>query len=114
MRKVLCIATLSFITITAQDYKFGFTIDILTGNKYLDYQVGPALILEISPDQFPLSFRGSTRFYFGQLSKEISFRGGSTSTVIGVGVSVNYIPIDWDFEPYLETGIFYNSHEINY
>jgi len=46
MKKIFSILFLYTVLINAQDFKFGFTGYFLTGNKYLNYEVGPTFMAD--------------------------------------------------------------------
>ncbi len=109
MKKMLLIIYLSSILLNAQDFKLGFTGDFLTGNKYLNYQVGPALIADYSFKYLPISVRTNARFYLAELTSE-GFSAGYTYTNFSIGPSIEFYPFVWAIEPYLGAGIYYNSN----
>lgn len=95
----------------AQELKLGATLDFLTGNKYIDWEVGPTLIIGYKFQKLPLSVRGVTRFYLSQINGR-EFSAGYTFTSFNIGAAVNYYPIKWAIEPYVGVGIFYNSNGV--
>jgi hypothetical protein len=109
MKKFILIICLYPILLNAQDFRLGFTGDFLTGNKYLNYQVGPALIADYSFEDLPISVRGSARFYLAELTSE-GFSAGYSYTDLSIGPSIEFYPFVWAIEPYLGAGMYYNSN----
>jgi len=109
---VLIIIILFNTCINSQSLRLGITADFLVGNKYLNYEFGPALVLDYSFRNIPVSIQGKARFYLSELSEENNFSAGYTYTLSSVGVSINYYPIDWDIEPYIGLGIAYNFNDL--
>lgn len=107
---ILVIILLSNICIYSQQLKLGVKADFLTGNKYINYQVGPAVALDYSLSQIPFSVQGTVRFSLGELSNENQFSTGYAFTVFSAGLSLNYYPVVWPIEPYLSAGVFFNSN----
>ncbi len=101
----------STISIYSQSYRLGIGLDILTGNKYIDWQVGPSLVLKYSFEDIPVSVQGSTRFYLAQINSRY-LSNEYTSTDLSLGISINYYPIRWAIEPFIGAGLFYNSNSI--
>jgi hypothetical protein len=105
--------TLIFIFLSgftySQIYNIGFTGDILTGNKNLNYLVGPALIAEYLFKDLPLSVRVNARFYLGELTSD-GFSADYTYTDFSIGPSIGFYPIEWSIEPYIGAGVYYNSN----
>ena len=114
MKKILLFILLLMVNewIYSQTFKLGILGHFLTGNKYLDYKIGPALVLDYNFKNVPLSVQGNTRFYLGKLSNENIFSTGFTYNVYSIGSQINYYPITWTIEPYIGVGIFYNFNNI--
>ncbi len=109
---IFVIILLSNVCIFPQQLKLGVKADFLTGNKYINYQLGPAVALDYSLSQVPVSVQGTVRFSLGEFSSENHFSTGQTFTVFSAGLAVNYYPVTWAIEPYLGAGLFYNSNSI--
>lgn len=109
MKKISLIFIFLSGFIYSQNYNLGFTGDILTGNKYINYQVGPALAAEYLFKDLPISVRANARFYIGELTSD-GFSADYTYNDISIGPSVNFYPIVWNIEPYIGAGVYYNSN----
>lgn len=114
MKKLLLISIIAIISntcINSQSFRLGMTADFLVENKYLNYEFGPAFVLDFSFKNIPVSIQGKTRFYFSELSEENGFSAEFTYSVMAFGASINYYPIDWAIEPYIGLGVFYNIND---
>lgn len=112
MIKILAFTIFLSITSFAQSFRLGFTADFLVENRYLNYEFGPAIIIDYSFESIPISIQAKTRFYLSELSGENNFSAGYTYTVSGIVMNFNYYPIDWAIEPYLGFGIAYNFNDL--
>ena len=95
--------------INSQTVRAGTTINISLGNTNLDYQFGPALVLDYSLKDLPISFQLRTRFYITAIdSKRLS--AAYSNNLFSIGSLINYFPIVSKIEPYIGLGLFYNSN----
>ncbi len=102
------------ITLTySQDFKLSVLGDFLVGNKYLSYEFGPAVNVELLFNKIPITVNATTRFYLSELSTENLFSYSYTYTVSGIGTSLKYYPIKWTIQPYVGLGIFLNFNNIS-
>ena len=108
MKKLILFLMLLAGAVYSQPLRLGIKADILTGNKYLNYEVGPDIELNYFLKRLPVSINACTRFYLGELSNENDFSNGFTLTVSSLGISLNYYPLTWPIEPYVGAGVFYN------
>ncbi len=96
MKTVLVLLLFFFISLNqsySQPLRPGVKADILTGNKHLNYEIGPDIELNYFLKDLPFSINACTRFYLGELSNENNFSNGHTLTVLSGGISFNYYPI---------------------
>ena len=113
--KILVISLIIIIVpifIYPQTLRLGLTADFLVSNKYLNYEFGPTLMAEYRFQNLPIAIQGKTRFYLGELSEENNFSASYTFSNLSAGISLIYLPIQWDIEPYLGFGIFYNDYDL--
>ncbi len=108
MKKLILFLILLVSIAYSQPLRLGIKADILTGNKYLNYEIGPDIELNYFLKKLPVSINACTRFYLGELSNENNFSFGHTLTVTSLGISLNYYPLTWPIEPYVGAGVFYN------
>ncbi len=90
----------------------GFSADFLTGNKYLDYEIGPSLKLDYKLKDLPFSITGTARLYLTGLSSENNFAARIYNNFYSIGVSLNYYPLAFSIEPYVGLGAFYNFNNL--
>ncbi len=99
--------------IYSQSSRLGINLDILTGNEYLTYEIGPSLVFDYHFANTPFAISGKTSFHLSEFSNGNNFSTGYTRTVFNVGAIINYYPISGAIEPYLGLGVFYNSNNIS-
>ena len=115
MKRSLLIIILftSSICLYSQSYRLGIGVNILTGNKYLNYEVGPALNLNYNLKKLPISINGNAIFSLSELSKSNNISTGYTRSVFSLGIGLNYYPIKWAIMPYLGLVTFYNINNLS-
>jgi hypothetical protein len=99
--------------IYCQNFKFGGGINVLTLNKYLDYEYGLNLFLKYPFPTVPLSIQGDIRFSISALSTKNKYLGGYSRTDFNFGISMHYYPFSWSIAPYIGLGAYYNSNNIS-
>ena len=112
MIKVSLLVLFYSVTSLSQIFRLGLTADFLVDNKYLNYEFGPAIVIDYSIEEIPVSIQAKTRFYLSELSGENNFSTGYTRTVSSIVVNIIYNPINWDIEPYIGLGIAYNFNDL--
>lgn len=116
MTKVLIslVFLMSFTYTNSQSFKLGGSFDFMLGNKYLAYELGPAVNIEYLLEAVPISINGCARLHLSGLNDETyKFSLGHTYVIYSVGTSIKYYPISWDIEPYIAFGLFYNFIKTN-
>jgi hypothetical protein len=104
---------ISSIYLHSQPYRLGINANILTGNEYLNYEIGPSVSLDYRFKHIPFSITGNAIFTLSELSNKNNLSTGFTRTVFSLGIKVNYYPVTWVIEPYIGLGAFYNFNNIN-
>jgi len=104
---------ISSICLYSQPYSLGIKANILTGNKNLNYEIGPSVSIDYRFNQVPFSITGNTIFTLSELSNKNNFSTGFSRTALSLGIRINYYPLVWVIEPYIGVGVFYNFNNIN-
>jgi hypothetical protein len=113
--KILLTSVLTFFMLScvyAQNLKLGVAGNIMTSNKYLDYQFGPSIMAEYMLNQVPVSIKGELRFTLADAGNFKPLSNDYILNKFSFGVSANYFPINWDIQPYVGLGIFYAANDL--
>lgn len=106
---ILIVFLMNFAYTNSQSFKLGGSFDLMLGNKYLTYELGPAVNIEYLFEAVPISINGCVRLHLSELNDETyKFSWGYTYTIYSIGSIIKYYPINWDINPYIALGLFYN------
>lgn len=108
----IIIFLMHFVCTYAQSLKMGGSFDLMLGNEYLEYEIGPSFNAEYLLKSIPISITGCLRVHFSEPNNDTyKFSWGFTYTIYSVGTIIKCYPIRWDIEPYIGGGLFYNFND---